>query len=204
MRGERLGPQQRPVDARTDAQEPSFSCPPGGAVSDLSRLGRAYQREATRLLDTYPNARAQGQLHSIDDMIVKDLAHTYPTATGREVQRAMAEGSSHLHARKAWHTDNYTRRTVRKAWESLGREPEPWMRAEKDRDGSQGRGVAASALRATFRTGAAGRNTATLFEALLQEQDTRGQGERRGSRRPGHGGLVREPRGVAAPLATRF
>jgi len=60
---------------------------------------------------------------------------------------------------------------VRKAWESLGREPEPWMRAEKDRDGSQRRGVAAS----TFRTGEAGRNAATLFEALLQEGNL-GQG----------------------------
>jgi len=62
-------PPQRPVDARTDAQEPSFSRPPGGAVSDLSRLGRAYQREATRLLDKYSNARAQGQFHSIDNMM---------------------------------------------------------------------------------------------------------------------------------------
>ncbi len=155
---------------------PSFSRPPGGVVSDLSRLGRAYQREAARLLNTYPNARAQGPLHSIDDMIVKDLARTYPTATGREVQRAMVEGSPHLHERKAWHIDDDTRRTVCKAWESLGREPEPWMRAEKDRDGSQGRGVAASALRSTFRTGEAGRNAATLFEALLQEQGAPGQG----------------------------
>jgi len=45
-------------------------------VSGLSRLGRIYQGEAARLLDTYPNARAQGQLHSLDDMIVKNLAHT--------------------------------------------------------------------------------------------------------------------------------
>ncbi len=30
-------------------------------------------------------------------MIVKDLAHTYPTATGRELQRATVEGSPHLH-----------------------------------------------------------------------------------------------------------
>jgi len=66
------------------------------------------------LLDTYPNARAQGQLHSIDDMIVKDLARTYPTAKGHEVQRAMVEGSPHLHERKAWHIDDYTRRMVRK------------------------------------------------------------------------------------------
>ena len=62
-------------------------------------------------------------------MIVTDLARMYPTATGREVQRAMVEGSSHLHERKAGHVDNDTRRTVRKAWESLGCEPEPWMRA---------------------------------------------------------------------------
>jgi len=95
-------------------------------VSDLARLGRAYQREAARLLNTYPNARAQGPLHSLDDMIVKDLAHTYPTATGRELQRAMVEGSPHLHGRKAGHVNDYTRRTVRKAWEGLGREPEPW------------------------------------------------------------------------------
>jgi len=33
-------------------------------------------------------------------MIVTDLAHTYPTATGREVQQAMVEGSPHLHERK--------------------------------------------------------------------------------------------------------
>ncbi len=102
---------------------------------DLSRLGRAYQRKAARLLDTYPNARAQGQLHSIDYMIVTDLAHTYPTATGRELQRAMVEGSPHIQERKAGHVDDYTRRTVRKAWEGLGREPEPWMRAEGDHGG---------------------------------------------------------------------
>ncbi len=94
-------------------------------MSDLSRLGRAYQREAARLVDTYPNACAQGQLHSIDDMIVKDLAHTYPTATSRKVQQALVEGSPHLHERKAGHVDDDTRRTVRKAWEDLGREPEP-------------------------------------------------------------------------------
>ena len=107
-------------------------------------------------------------------MIVMGLACMYPTATGRALQRAMVEGSPHLHERKAGHIDDYTRRTVRKAWEGLGREPEPWMRAEKDRDSSQGRGVAASALRSTFRTGEAGRNAATLFEALLQEQGAPG------------------------------
>ena len=87
----------------------------------------------------------------------------------------MVEGSPHLHE-KAWHVDDDTRWTVRKAWKGLGREPEPWMRAKKDRDSSQGRGVAASALRSTFRTGEAGRNAATLFEALLQEQGAPGQG----------------------------
>ncbi len=66
------------------------------------------------------------------------LARTYPATTGRAVQRAMVEGSPHLHERKAWHIDDYTRRTVRKAWESLGREPEPWLRAEGGRGGSQG------------------------------------------------------------------
>ncbi len=100
-------------------------------MSDLSRLGRIYQGEAARLLGRYPNARVQGQLHSLDYMIVKDLARTYPTATGRELQRAMIEGSPHLHERKSWHIDDDTRRTVRKAWESLGREPEPWMRTER-------------------------------------------------------------------------
>jgi len=109
-------------------------------------------------------------------MIVMGLACMYPTATGRALQRAMVEGSPHLHERKAGHIDDYTRRTVRKAWEGLGREPEPWMRAEKDRDSSQGRGVAASALRSTFRTGEAGRNAATLFAALLREQGKPGQG----------------------------
>ncbi len=99
-------------------------------MSDLSRLGRIYQGEVVRLLERYPNARAQGQLHSLDYMIVKDLAHTYPTATGRELQRAMIEGSPHIHERTSWHIDDDTRRTVCKAWEDLGREPEPWMRAE--------------------------------------------------------------------------
>jgi len=87
----------------------------------------------------------------------------------------MVEGSPHLHE-KAWHVDDDTRWTVRKAWEGLGREPEPWMRAEQDREGSQGRGVVASALRATFRTGEAGRNAVTLLEALLEEQGKLGQG----------------------------
>ncbi len=98
-------------------------------------------------------------------MIVTDLARMYPTATGREVQRAMVEGSPHLHERKAWHIDDYTRRTVRTAWESLGREPEPWMCAEGGCDGSQGRGGA----------GTVDRNTATMLAALLQEQGTPGQ-----------------------------
>jgi len=62
-----------------------------------------------------PNVRARGLLHSIDDMIVKDLARTYPMATGREVRRAMVEGSPHIQERKASHVDDYTRRTVRKA-----------------------------------------------------------------------------------------
>jgi len=61
----------------------------------------------------------------------------YPTATGRDVQRAMVEDSPHLYERKAGHVDDDTRRTVRKAWEGLGRAPEPCMRAEKDRAGSQ-------------------------------------------------------------------
>jgi len=134
-------------------------------VSDLARLGRAYQREAARLLNTYPNARAQGQLHSIDYMIVKDLARTYPTATGRELQRAMVEGSPHLHERKAGHADDYTRRTVRKAWESLGREPEPWMRAEAEKDRGGGRGLGGGGC-----PGETPGTAATLLEALLQEQ----------------------------------
>jgi len=114
----------------------------------------------------HPNARAQGQLHSLDDMIVKDLAHTYPTATGRELQRAVVEGSLHLHERTSWHLDDDTRRTVRKAWEDLGREPEPWMRAEGDRAGSQDRSD----------TGA-GRGAATMLEDLLQEQGDPGRSQ---------------------------
>ncbi len=66
-------------------------------------------------------------------MIVMGLACMYPTATGRALQRAMVEGSPHLHERKAGHVDDDTRRTVRKAWENLGREPEPWMRGEGPR-----------------------------------------------------------------------
>jgi len=92
-------------------------------------------------------------------MIVKDLARTYPTATGREVQRAMMEGSPHTHARTSWHIDDGTCRTVRKTWESVGREPEPWMCAEGGCGGSQGR----------LDTGA-GRGAATMLEDLLREQ----------------------------------
>jgi len=88
-----------------------------------------------------------------DDMIVTDLARMYQTATGRELQQARVEGSPHLHERKAGHVDDDTRRTVRKAWESLGRESEPWMRAEKDRDGSQGRGRGGVALDVSHRRG---------------------------------------------------
>ncbi len=103
-------------------------------------------------------------------MIVKGLARTYPTATGCEVQRAMAEGSPYLHERKAGHVDDDTRRRVRKAWEGLGREPEPWMRAEKDRDDSQGQSQGRSG------TGTVGRTAATMLEALLQGQGTPRQG----------------------------
>ncbi len=107
-------------------------------------------------------------------MIVKDLAHTYPTATGRELQQAMVEGSPHLHERKAGHVDDYvddyTRRTARKAWESLGREPEPWMRAEGGRGGSQGQGLGRGSA------GGISRAAATLLEALIQEQGHPDQG----------------------------
>jgi len=43
----------------------------------------------------------------------------------------MVEGSPHLHERKAGHVDDYTRRTVRKAWEGLGRAPERAMWARR-------------------------------------------------------------------------
>ncbi len=62
----------------------------------------------------------------------------------------MVEGSLHLHKHKAGHVDDDTRWTLRKAWEGLGREPEPWMRAEKDRNSSPGRGVAAAACARRF------------------------------------------------------
>jgi len=39
-----------------------FLAPEGRAVSGLSPPGRIYQGEAARLLERYPNARAQGQL----------------------------------------------------------------------------------------------------------------------------------------------
>lgn len=52
---------------------------------------------APRLLDMCLNVRARGLLHSIDDMIVKDRARTYPMATGCEVRRAIAEGSPQIH-----------------------------------------------------------------------------------------------------------
>ncbi len=83
-------------------------------ATDVSCAQR--RAEAARLLDKYPNARTQGQLHSLDDMVAKDLARAYPMATGRELQRAMTEGSPHIHERKPWHIDDDTRRTVRKAW----------------------------------------------------------------------------------------
>lgn len=102
----------------------------------VSRLGLAYRREVARLLDKYPDARARGQFHAIDYMVVKGLARTYPTATGGELRRAMVEGSPHIRERKAWHLDDYIRRTVRKVWEGLGRETEPWMRAAEGRGGS--------------------------------------------------------------------
>jgi len=100
-------------------------------------------------------------------MIVTDLAHTYPTATGRELQQAMVEGRPHLHEPKAGHVDDYIRRTVRKAWEGLGRAPEPWMRAEGGRSGSQGLGRGGA--------GGIGRTAATMLEALMQEQGHPGQ-----------------------------
>ncbi len=76
----------------------------------------------------------------------------------------MIEGSPHLHGRKSWHIDDDTRRTVRKAWESVGREPEPWMRAEGGRGGSQGRADTGT-----------GRGAATMLEDLLQEQGRPGR-----------------------------
>ncbi len=82
----------------------------------------------------------------------------------------MVESSLHLHERKAGHVDDYTRRTVRKAWESLGREPELWMRAEGDRCGSQGQGPGRGGV------GGVGRTAATMLEALMQEQGHPGQG----------------------------
>lgn len=54
----------------------------GGTASDVSFLGRAYRREAARLLDTYPNACAQGQFHSIDDMIVTEPGAHVPDGDG--------------------------------------------------------------------------------------------------------------------------
>ncbi len=70
-----------------------------------------------------------------------------------------ARRQSTLHERKAGHVDDYTRRTVRKAWEGLGREPEPWMCAERDRSGGQGPGRGGA--------GGVGRTAATMLEALL-------------------------------------
>ncbi len=86
---------------------------PGGEVSDLSRLGRIYQSEAARLLDAYPNARARGQLHSLDDMIVKDLARTYPTACGPRVAAGHGRGElahprAHIVAHRRLHAPDGT------------------------------------------------------------------------------------------------
>jgi len=104
-------------------------------------------------------------------MIVKDLARTYPTATGREMQRAMIEGVSHLHERTSWHLDDDTRWTVRRPGKDLGREPEPWMRAEGGRAGSQDRSDTGT-----------GRGAATMLEDLLREQEGPGRQGRRGAR----------------------
>jgi len=153
------------AEGRSDAQEPSFSHPEGG-VCRTCRCSAASTRARPRGCWSGTRTRAQGQLHSLDYMIVKDLARTYPTATGRELQRAMMEGSPHIHERKSWHIDDDTRRTVRKAWESLGREPEPWMRAEGGRGGSQGRPDTGT-----------GRGAATLLEDLLQEQGGPGRSQ---------------------------
>ncbi len=101
-------------------------------------------------------------------MIVTDLARMYQTATGRELQQARVEGSPHLHEHKAGHVDDYTRRPVRAAWEGLGREPEPWMRAERDRSGSQSQGQGD--------VGAVGRTVVMMLEALMQEQGAPGHG----------------------------
>ncbi len=80
--------------------------------------------EAARLLDKYPSARTQGQLHSLDDMVVTDLARTYPTATGREVQRAMIEGEpAHLRA----HIVAYRRRHALDGAQGMG---EPGLGAQ--------------------------------------------------------------------------
>ncbi len=59
---------------------------------------------------------------------------------------------------------------MRKAWEGLGRAPEPWMRAERDRGGSQGQN------RGWSGAGAVDRTAAAMLEVLLQEQGTPGQG----------------------------
>ncbi|MDQ2829509.1 MAG: hypothetical protein M3Y74_10725 [Chloroflexota bacterium] len=59
---------------------------------------------------------------------------------------------------------------MRKAWESLGREPEPWMRAEGDRGGTQGQGSGRGGA------GGIGRTAATMLEALVQDQGHAGQG----------------------------
>jgi len=72
-------------------------------------------------------------------VIVTDLARPYSTATVHELQQAMVEDSPHLH-KKVGLGDDDTRWTMRKAWKIRGREPEPWMRAEGDRSGSQGQG----------------------------------------------------------------
>jgi len=165
-------------EGQAGAEERRGGAPDGaGYVS----IGALYlppynQGEVARLLERYPNARAQGQLHSLDYMIVKDLARTYPTATGREVQRAMMEGSPHIHERTSWHIDDDTRRTVRKAWEDLGREP--WMHAEGDRGGSQDRSDTGT-----------GRGAATMLEDLLQEQGGLGHGQgTKGDEGRTHGG----------------
>jgi len=151
-----------------------FLAPEGRAVSDLSRLGRIYQGKAARLLERYRNARAQGQFHSLDYMIVKDLAHTYPTATGREMQRAMIEGVSHIRERTSWHLDDDTRRTVRKAWERPGagtgaldargggprRQPGPSRHRDWTGCGHDAGGPAAGARRAKPWSGHQGRRRA--------------------------------------------
>ncbi len=78
----------------------------------MSRLGRAYQRAAQRLLERYPNA-ALTDLHRLDWMVTHDVARAHPEARKEDLMRAIGEGSPRIEERKRGHVYDDAERTTR-------------------------------------------------------------------------------------------